>query len=69
MEMKKSFAEIRNAIQESLSKRPMNIHELSVDTKTNRKTIEKHLLYLEDIGVVKKALFNLRNGERILWKV
>ena len=67
--MKRSFAEIRNSIQESLSKRPMNIHELSVDTQVNRKTIEKHLLYLEDIGIAKKVLFNMRNGERVLWKL
>jgi predicted transcriptional regulator len=67
--LKKSFAEIRNSIQESLTKRPMNIHEISRDTGINPKTVKKHLFYLEDIGIVRESEFNLRTGEMKLWEL
>ena len=66
---KTSFCEIRNLIQNSLKKRPMNIFELSQDTKVNIKTVKKHVEYLRDIHVVRKSSFRLRKGEATLYEL
>jgi len=58
---------IKNAIISSLERFPKNVHELAVELKTNRRTIENHMEYLEDLGVISQARFKLRRGYKQLW--
>lgn len=62
---RRTNAEIRNLIQASLSKRPMTQHELATDTKAAKPTIERNLIWLEKIGVVKR--FEVE--QKVLWSL
>ena len=69
--LKRRFSDIRNKILQSLDIYPKSTNEISTDVKCAYKTAKKHLLYLESIGVIKRAEFNIRrtdkNEEKDLW--
>jgi len=59
--------EIRNEIQEALSKRPMACYEISQDIDATLETVRRHVKYLRKIGVVQKSSFKIRDEEEELW--
>jgi len=58
--LKRKFSDIRNKILESLIKYSKSTHEVATDINCDYKTAKKHLLYLESVGKVKNARFNIR---------
>ena len=53
--VKRTFIEIRNLILLSLSKGQKTINQISSETQTNWKTVERHLIYLTGKGWVREA--------------
>lgn len=47
--------ELRDQIQNELSKRPMNTHELKDGINATRSTVEKHCSHLQKLDVVRKV--------------
>jgi len=66
---KRSFANIRNSIQESLSKRAMTLSELAVDTKLHPQTAKRHILWLQQLGEVSNYSLKFQGQEKRLWKL
>jgi hypothetical protein len=60
--MKRSHALIRNFIQEMLKNRPMTAYEIatSTDPNLNVKTVKRHLIYLQSLGIVGEGKFKVR---------
>ena len=59
--------EIRNEIQEALSKRPMGYYEISREINASIETVKRHIDHLRSVSVVQKSSFEMRNTEEELW--
>jgi hypothetical protein len=66
---KKRFYQIRNSIIFSLKSYPKTTDEVAKDIGSCFVTTEKHLKYLQDLGIVRKGSFKLRDREKSLWVI
>jgi len=64
---KRKSVEIRNQILESLGRFPKSTGEVAKDISVHWLTASRHLEYLQELGIVRKAKFNLKRKEQELW--
>lgn len=64
---KRTNYEIRSAIQKALSEREMTTHEITVAVEASRKTIERHLSWLKELGEIKQRTMGYKDREKRLW--
>ncbi|MBU4246220.1 MAG: hypothetical protein KKE71_04165, partial [Nanoarchaeota archaeon] len=63
---KRTFYELRNAIQAQLKTRPMTCHELTKGIpKARHQTIKEHLLHLQALGVLNSFMLEGKNYYRL----
>lgn len=57
---RKNAVRIQNAILNSVDTFPKSINEIALDINSDKRTVLKYVLQLNDLGVIKKADFNSR---------
>lgn len=64
---KRTNYELRSSIQKALAEREMTLHELTIALNSSRKTVERHLIWLKELGEVKQRNIGFKNQEKHLW--